>query len=60
MKKNLTKQTALSIFKSELPNYPRLVTDKPALREAWNNYTDALCKDSRITSRQYETWQNPF
>lgn len=35
---------------------PRLAGDKPAKREAWNNYTDALCKDGRITTRQYETW----
>ena len=34
--------------------------DKPALREAWNNFTDMLCKDGRITPRQYDTWLNPF
>jgi hypothetical protein len=33
--------------------------DYPARREAWNNYTDALCKDGQITPRQYETWVHP-
>jgi len=31
-----------------------------ARAEAWNNFTDGLCKDRRITLRQYETWTNPF
>lgn len=35
-------------------------TDKPALRQAWNEHTDALCKDGEITQRQYDTWTNPF
>lgn len=30
--------------------------DIPALREAWNNYTDKLCKTGLITQKQYETW----
>ena len=29
-------------------------------RENWNNYTDSLCKRGEITSRQYNTWTNPF
>lgn len=33
--------------------------DRPMRAEAWNNYTDALCKDGRITPRQYETWIHP-
>ena len=33
--------------------------DKPCLREAWNNFTDGLCKSGQITMRQYETWQHP-
>jgi hypothetical protein len=28
--------------------------------EAWNCYTDSLCKDGQITLRQYESWTNPF
>jgi hypothetical protein len=34
--------------------------DMPARCEAWNNYTDMLCKDGEITSHQYNTWTNPF
>ena len=28
-------------------------------REAWNNWTDALCKDRRISDWQYENWSQP-
>lgn len=34
-------------------------TDKPALREAWNNYTDTLCKCGLISARQYDQWLHP-
>lgn len=34
--------------------------DVTAKREFFNNYTDSLCKDRRITVKQYETWSNPF
>jgi hypothetical protein len=33
--------------------------DAPALAEAWNNYTDSLHKEGRITLRQYDTWGHP-
>ena len=35
-------------------------TDETMRREEWNNYTDSLCKDGRITSHQYNTWTGPF
>lgn len=62
----MTKVTALAFFKSLLIDlkeqgfWPYGEGDKVALREAWNNYTDSLCKDGMITERQYETWTNPF
>jgi hypothetical protein len=34
--------------------------DKPARREEWNNYVDALQKDGMITRHQADTWDNPF
>jgi hypothetical protein len=34
--------------------------DSSARAEAWNNYTDALCKGGAITTRQYETWTHPW
>lgn len=52
------KQAADNFENFILPRLPAL--DKPALREAWNNYTDALCKDGDITQFQYDTWTNPF
>jgi hypothetical protein len=33
--------------------------DAPALCEAWNNFTDALCKAGKITDHQYSTWTHP-
>ena len=30
--------------------------DIPARSEAWNNWTDALCKDEQISDWQYENW----
>ena len=34
--------------------------DEVAKRTEWNDYTDALCKDGLITSKQYNTWDQPF
>jgi len=34
--------------------------DAIAAREAWNNWTDALCKEGAITLNQYENWGQPF
>tara|TARA_R100001594_G_C3993356_1_gene252920 strand:+ start:398 stop:637 length:240 start_codon:yes stop_codon:yes gene_type:complete len=33
--------------------------DKCMRREAWNNWTDSLCKDGRISDWQYENWSQP-
>ncbi len=45
----------LEIFGDEIPEH-----DDTARREAWNNWTDSLCEDGRITTEQYEGWGNPF
>lgn len=34
--------------------------DRPMRAEAWNNFTDQLCKERRITSKQYSTWTHPW
>lgn len=34
--------------------------DTISQREAFNDWTDALCKDGEITQWQYENWDNPF
>lgn len=28
--------------------------------EAWSTFIDGLCKEGRITQKQYETWETPF
>ena len=33
--------------------------DWPARREAWNNWTDMLCKDALISDWQYHIWAHP-
>ena len=55
----MTKAQALKLFKSEY-NLSAFKFDRVALREAWNNYTDSLCKDRLISSKQYNNWTNPF
>ena len=39
---------------------PALKTDTVAKREAWNDFTDMLCKEGDITMNQYNNWSNPF
>lgn len=55
----MTKRDALGYFRQYYAT-PELRGDRVAQREAWSNYTDALCKAGEITLRQYETWSNPF
>lgn len=58
-KTRMTKAQALDCFrKTILPSIPR--HDKVMRREAWNNFTDSLCKAGEITLKQYESWENPF
>ncbi len=33
--------------------------DWPARSEAWNNWTDSLCKDGQISDWQYHNWTHP-
>ena len=35
------------------------IIDGPARREAWNNWTDGLCKDNQISDWQYANWTQP-
>lgn len=54
----MTKKEAEREFKLfYLPVIPP--RDKPAIREAWNDYTDSLQKNGRISLRQYLTWSHP-
>ena len=33
--------------------------DYPARCEAWNDWTDAMCKDQQISDWQYMNWGHP-
>ena len=33
--------------------------DIPARCEAWNDWTDAMCKDRQISDWQYNNWSHP-
>lgn len=61
---SITKEVVQSMFSElwseSLVELPLLDSDVIAKREAWNNYTDALCKDGVITESQYNNWTNPF
>ena len=35
------------------------IPDNPARCEAWNNWTDSLCKNRQISDWQYENWSHP-
>lgn len=61
----MTKAQALDYFNENFPRstFISKVTgrlDKVARSEAWNNWTDSMCKCGQITMRQYESWTNPF
>lgn len=55
----MTKAEAVAEFREHyLPHISP--NDRPARAEGWNNYTDMLQKDGRISMRQYEAWSQPF
>jgi hypothetical protein len=56
----MTKTVALKVFRTELHNFSNFRFDKAAVREAWGVFIDRLCKDGRITDKQYYNWSNPF
>ena len=63
MRKKMTKAEALKQFREIYKKFPLTIgrrSDAIAKREDWNNYTDQLCKDGRITLKQYENWGQPF
>lgn len=59
----MTKKQAEQLFRSEvLPSIveqERNGRDGPRRAEAWNNWTDMLCKDGQITDWQYTNWHHP-
>ena len=59
----MTKKEALSAFrvlyKKKFSQTYR-PGDTIAKRTEWNDFTDHLCKQGLITSKQYDTWGQPF
>jgi hypothetical protein len=54
----MTKREAAARFRANiLPGIP--ADDKPAKRQAWNDYVDALQRDGAITERQASSWDQP-
>lgn len=59
----LTKAQAIKLFRQEV--MPGILAnggrgDVVMQREAWSNFTDALCANKEISSYQDRTWSNPF
>ena len=55
----MTKKEAVKEFRNL---FAELFTkkDRPAIDQAWNDWTDGLCKDKQITQKQYDTGVHPF
>jgi len=62
----MTKRQVEEMFKNEVMPYIYSKEkeygngiDIPMRSEAWNDYTDMLCKDRMITDHQYNNWSHP-
>jgi len=53
----LTKKEVLRMFRE---SFTISKTDSIMNRLEWSYYTDSLCKDGKITLKQYENWSNPY
>ena len=62
----MTFAEACEVFTSELlPHIQEQyeqdgIPDIPARSEAWNNWTDSLCKNGQISDWQYDNWGHPL
>ena len=56
-------QDAVHEFTNEIlptiPTHSDGTIDTIASSEAWNNWTDSLCKSDIISDWQYENWSHP-
>jgi len=48
------------IWKEVIKHTPMYKGDSIAKRETFNDYTDELRTDRKITKHQYDNWTNPF
>lgn len=56
----MTKKEVIREVRELIKDMPEMRGDDAAKREFWNNYTDMLREDRRITNYQYNNWDNPF
>lgn len=63
----MNKKQVISLFRKLYPNDKfytmdgnRYTLDESMRNEAWNNFTDSLCKDGHITLKQYNSWISPW
>jgi len=54
MTKKEAKEQFIELYLNKIP-----MNDGPMLAEAWNEFTDYLCKNGEITEHQYNTWTHP-
>lgn len=47
-------------FYDSTPGGRRRCTDPHARAEAWGIFIDSLCKEGKITQKQYESWGFPW
>jgi len=59
----MTKRDAEQTFRADVLSAIRksetFGPDYPVRTEAWNNFTDSLCKEGMITEDQCDTWDYP-
>lgn len=56
----MTKEQAVREFQSAYHDLYERKVDYWTAQLAWSGFTDQLCKEGRITLKQYETWETPF
>ena len=59
----MTKKQAKQFFIESVTTtviYDWLDTDRPALRQAWNDFVDTLQRNRSITEKQASEWVNPW
>lgn len=56
----MTKERAVKEFQTLYHNLYEQKADYWTAQLAWSAFTDALCKEGRITQEQYNSWSTPF
>lgn len=56
----MTKREAYKLFKEVYSYLWEEKADYWRAQEMWSYFTDSLCKDGRITDKQFSTWSTPF